>query len=374
LSDILAVLLAVTGQAVCAAWSSGAGGLEDDELDCVIETGGGAVIAAGSTTVDGTSDGWLLSIDPSDGSVLWERTFGGQGEDCIRALAPAPDGGIYAAGETSSTGAGDLDMWVMKLDREGRTIWQDTFGGAFEDAGLACSAIPEGGLAVAGYTWSEGAGGSDTWVLRLDDSGGVEWARTLGGQAQEKAFGVLAVDGGVFVGGMTYSFQSRSGDAYVAMLDMWGLETWSGTWGAEGYDYAMDLAPRTGGGVVAACWSKRRFCSPWFLEIDGNGTLSSESLVEEDMDLRVEALEVVPSGWIAAGTSEDAASGDRNVFIRGYGPGFAPSWAEVLGGSGDEVCRDMTVTGSGTVIVVGAGEDEAGTTDGWFACIEPPTF
>jgi hypothetical protein len=370
--DVLALLLAVTGQSVSTAWSSDAGGLQDDELACVTETVGGAVLAAGSTTVDGTTDGWLLSIDPSDGSVLWERTFGGPGEDCLRALAPAPDGGVYAAGETSSTGAGDLDVWVMKLDRDGRILWQDTFGGAFEDAGLACTVIPDGGLAVAGYTWSEGAGGSDMWVLRLDDSGGVEWARTLGGQAQEKAFGVLAVEGGILVGGMTYSFQSRSGDVYVAMLDQWGLETWSGTWGAEGYDYAMDLAALTGGGAVAACWSKRSLCSAWFLEIDRNGALLSESLFEEDTDLRVEALASVPSGWIAAGTSEETASGDRNVFVRGYGPGFVPSWAQVLGGPGDEVCRDMTVTGSGSVILVGAAEDEAGTTDGWFACIVPP--
>jgi hypothetical protein len=134
----------------------------------------------------------------------------------------------------------------------------------------------------------------------------------------------------------------------------------------------MDLAPRSGGGAVSACWSKRSFCSAWFLEIDRNGELVSESLFEEDMDIRVEALEPVPSGWIAAGTSEEAASGDRNVFVRGYDPGFAPVWAEVLGGPGDEVCRDMTVTSSGSVIVVGAGEDEAGTTDGWFACIVPP--
>lgn len=355
------------------AWTCLDGGPMDDCLECVEELPSGAVLMAGSTMDESglAADGWLLCASPSTGDVQWERTFGGPGDDCIRALVPASDGSTYAVGETAA-GPGDSDLWVMKLGANGECIWQKTFGGDLEDAGTCAASRPGGGLYAGGYTWSTGAGGCDLWILALDAVGNEDWSRTVGGQAQDKAFCMTATaDGGVIAGGMTFSFQARGGDAFLAAFDSEGRELWSGFWGGESYDYAMGLHPTADGGAAAVCWSKRMTCAMMILEVSGQGQLRDSVLLETEDDLRAEGIEPLHDGWCTAGTSENPVAGDRDFFVWGLGAGMDSLWLETVGGAFDEVCRDMTCTSSGMPVLVGSGATGRGDTDGWAVCIEP---
>ena len=108
----------------------------------------------------------MLRLGP-DGRPLWDQAFGGPGEDEASAVAALPDGGLAVAGYTASKGAGELDAWVLRLAADGRLLWDRTLGGEGRDRAQDAAALPDGDLAVAGSTASKGAGDLDGWVLRL---------------------------------------------------------------------------------------------------------------------------------------------------------------------------------------------------------------
>ena len=105
-----------------------------------------------------------------------------------------------------SFGAGGNDAWVLKLDGSGNVVWQKTYGGAGNEVAWSIAPIAGGGYVLAGYTSSFGAAGGDAWVLRLDASGNVVWQRTYGGASEDRAHSVRpTADGGYIVAGTTYS-------------------------------------------------------------------------------------------------------------------------------------------------------------------------
>src|SRR5690606_6975556 len=84
----------------------------------------------------GGQDMWVMLLDNGNGNFLWKKTFGGNGDEVGRALAPAPDGGLYVGATTTSNNNGDVgatkgskDFWVLHLDRSLSIVWQKTYGG-----------------------------------------------------------------------------------------------------------------------------------------------------------------------------------------------------------------------------------------------------
>ena len=88
------------------------------------------------------------------GDLVWERTFGGAENDGAWSVAALADGGLAVAGYTESKGAGERDAWVLRLDGAGNVVWERTFGGAEDDRAFSVVALSNGDLAVAGQTSS----------------------------------------------------------------------------------------------------------------------------------------------------------------------------------------------------------------------------
>jgi len=106
--------------------------------------------------------------------LTWDRTYGGRGDDWAFSLIQTTDGGYMVAGLTSSKGAGEEDFWVIKLDNQGNMIWDKIYGGRGNDLALSLIQTTDGGYAVAGYTLSKGAGRADFWVIKLDAQGNLK--------------------------------------------------------------------------------------------------------------------------------------------------------------------------------------------------------
>lgn len=364
-------MLAVLSQAL---WDSAPGSDGDEVLEAVCETAAGSFILAGHTTPAGTGepDGWVVELR-GDGRFQWDRSFGGPGADRLRAAAAIPGGGVVLAGETVPEGGGDPDLWLLRLDEDGGEVWSRSYGGAFEEAASSVLVLEDGSILVSGHTWSEGSGGSDALLLKVDSAGEVQWSRTFGGLGQEKGLCLIALPGGGFaVAGLTFSFESVSGDAYLVGVDDWGMERWSRYLGGSSYDYCMDLAVTPAGGLAAACWSRRTSCALWLTEFTQGGAPVSERLYETSHDLRVESLEEMPGGLLAlAGTSGDLSAGSRSIFAWLVDPSFDLVWSASTGGESDEVCRDMAVTSAGCLLAVGSRSSGEGDTDGYAVCFSP---
>jgi len=245
------------------------------------QTSDGGYIVAGFTTyfgVGGPMDFWVLKLR-EDGAIQWQKTFGGTGFDDARAgsIQQTSDGGYVVAGRTDSFGAGRSDFWVLKLREDGTIQWQKTYGGRADDQPHSIQQTSDGGYAVAGWTYSFGAGDWDVWILKLDENGTIQWQKTYGGREWDEARSIRqTLDGGYVVVGGTESFGAGGSDFWVLKLDGNGALQWQKTYGERAYDDAMSIRQTSDGGYVVAGATESFGAGNedlWILRLDKDGNI-----------------------------------------------------------------------------------------------------
>jgi hypothetical protein len=202
-------------------WAEPYGGIDWDEAWCVRQTvpdGGYIIVGSTASSGAGTDDVYLVRID-ADGDSLWSRTYGGtDGEYGFQVEQTLPDSGYVIIGNTYSYGAGDSDVFLVKTDAEGDTLWMRAFGGTSTEYGYSVEQTsPEAGYIIAGSTRSFGEGNYDAYIVKTDGLGWPLWSRTYGGSAYDDGYSVrqTAPDSGYVIAGSTRSFGAGVYDVYV---------------------------------------------------------------------------------------------------------------------------------------------------------------
>jgi hypothetical protein len=224
------------------------GGWFDDSGYSVQQTSDGGYIITGETYSFGAgdSDVYLVKID-SEGNLKWQKTFGGSDLDYGYSVQQTSDGGYIIAGTTSSFGEGGADIYLIKTDLAGKLLWQKTFGGSNGDYGYSVQQTSDGGYIIAGQTYSSGAGLWDAYLVKADPDGNQQWEMTFGGSGQDRVYSVQQTnDGGYIIAGETYSF--GTGDSDVYLIKVRGFPVIPGDITADGKVDFDDLA------VLLAHW------------------------------------------------------------------------------------------------------------------------
>jgi len=217
--DCLVLKLASDGGLAWAKTFGGAGLAGDGAYSIVQTTDGGYAVAGYTDSYGAGSSDFLVLKLASDGSLTWAKTFGGAGSEFAYSIVQTTDGGYAVAGYTSSFGAGGWDLLVIKLDPDGSLKWAKTFGGANSDYGYLVTQTADGGYAVAGSTLSFGAGAYDALILKLSSDGSLVWAKTFGGASNDEVRSITrTTDGGYAVAGYTSSFGAGGSDILVLRL------------------------------------------------------------------------------------------------------------------------------------------------------------
>jgi hypothetical protein len=234
------------------AWSNTFGGPGEDYGLSVQQTSDGGYIIAGSTQSYGAGsfDVWLIKAD-SSGNMAWNRTFGGSGNDKGSSVQQTSDGGYVIAGSTTSYGAGNADVWLIKTDSSGDAEWDKTFGGPPLDYGNSVGQTSDGGYVIVCYTDSYGAGSGDVWLIKTDSSGNEVWNKTFGGSRDDYGNSVgQTSDGGYIIAGETSSYLGGGGGAWLIRTDSSGNEEWNKTFGGSSSDGGSSVQQTSDGGYI----------------------------------------------------------------------------------------------------------------------------
>ena len=150
-------------------------GRDTDAYSHVLPLADGGFLLAGTTERSDRSgapagSGRITRLD-GNGNKLWDKLIGNGKTETVNAVAPAGTDGYLLAGSIVAKAGASEDAWLVKIDGDGKVVWERRFGGDGADRLNDLRALKDGGFIAVGTTASKGAGKSDLWVLRLDADG-----------------------------------------------------------------------------------------------------------------------------------------------------------------------------------------------------------
>ncbi|QMU27336.1 InlB B-repeat-containing protein [Adhaeribacter radiodurans] len=229
-------------------WDKTIGGKSFDFLRTVKQTNDNGYILGGysyspssvnkSGANKGFADYWIVKLN-SRGLIMWNKTIGGSGEDVLQCLELTKDGGFILGGTSSSpvsgnktqASKGETDYWLVKVNEQGRVVWDKTIGGNNKDNLRSIKQTSDGGFILGGFSTSGVSGNKtessnkdvDFWVVKVNSSGAVTWDKTIGGSKEDGLQSVQQISNGEYILG-GYSQSSVTKDRTAASkgsYDFW---------------------------------------------------------------------------------------------------------------------------------------------------------
>ena len=201
-------------------WTKTYGWTSDQGLSVQQTTDGGYIISGWTENININYDIYLVKTDGS-GDEQWTNTFGGTDDDLSYSVNQTIDGGYIIVGETKSFGNSNEDVYLIKTDGNGIEQWTKTYGGTDDDWGHSVQQTTDGGYIIVGTTRSFGNGYEDVYLIKTDDSGTEQWAKTFGGTNFERGYSVQQIaDGGYIITGISQtSLANDPNDVYLIKTD-----------------------------------------------------------------------------------------------------------------------------------------------------------
>lgn len=339
-------------------WTRTYGGTTEDHASSVMQTADSGYIIGGTTSSFGAglSDFFVVKAT-EDGNVEWTQTYGGSSYEESFEVCQTLDGGYVIAGSTRSFGAGGDDFYVVKTDAAGNSLWTRTYGGSQGENAWTIQQTIDGGYIISGRTNSFGAGNWDIFVVRTNSNGDAIWTRTYGGSNADWADDLKATsDGGFIFAGRTMSFGNGSGDFYLVKSDSLGVIEWSRTYGGTADERAFSVQQTADGGYLIAgeTFSFGQGVDCYVVKTDADGdTLWTRNYGGNADDWASSIQQTTDGGHLIAGQTGSFGAGGNDFYILRTDAQGDTLWTRVHGGSATEYAFSIQQTTDGGYIVAG---------------------
>jgi hypothetical protein len=425
-------------------WEKSYGGLHADYLFDAQPTADYGFILAGSSLSDKTGnknennhgdlDYWIWKMDEK-GNLDWQKSLGGSGFDLLQSIKNTKDGGFILAGTSNSPqtpkGAignkkedckGITDFWVIKLNAKGEEQWQKTIGGDGQDELLCAFQTSDGGYMLGGSSNStlspkkditekgtidvkpdltgkteKCRGNMDYWIVKLDNTGAVQWQKTYGGEYADVLRSMeQTADGGYILGG--YSNSPRSGDKteansgigdyWILKIDTVGEIEWQKTYGGNGDNQLYVIHQTTDGSYIAGGNSNSTSALSfmggtvsngtdyWVMKMDEKGeVIWSKTYNFGKVDILTSLVEnedhTFLIGGYAQSESDQGAKGGLQLKVSGDKEGIndyialkisdtgEELWKKTVGSKGEDILRKLIETRDGGYLLAGTSNSKS---------------
>ena len=345
-------------------WQKTFGGIGWDEGRSVQQTSDGGYIITGFTRSfgQGDADVYLVKTD-SNGNDVWQKNYGGIGDDKGAVVHQTSDSGYIIAGQTDSFGAGSSDVYLVKTDPNGNSIWQKTFGGASIDRAFSLQKTSDNGYIIAGYTLSSGVGNYDVYLIKTDTNGNKKWQKTFGGNDRDVGRSVQQTsDSGYVIAGYTQSYGMGYHDVYLIKTNPNGDMQWQKTFGGSGNDIG-DFVQQTADSGYIIVGNTRSYGAGsedvYLIKTDPNGnTIWQQTFGGIGFDEGRSVQQTSDGGYIIAGYTQLYDTGRYDMYLIKTDPNGNSEWQKIYGGINGDIAKAVQQTSDGGYIIAGLSEFE----------------
>lgn len=321
-------------------------------------------------------DLWITKLDRC-GNLQWEKVFGGAGYETARDIEPTSDGGYIVVGETNSTDGGVVagyggtkDIWLLKLNANGSLLWQKRYGGNGLDIGNHIHLLNDGSFYITAssssndgnITGNHGTGGfTDAVLMKFDPNGNLQWSKCYGGSKNEELLDMEIINGRIYLAGYANSTDGdippsqKNYDVWLLALDMNGNKVYSKVYGGSQNDVAYSMTKANDGtltlagyttsndGMVSGAKGGQDY---WVVNINTNGTLVWQKVLGgSDADYANAVITDSDGGFLVGGISYSSngditnAQGDGDYWVVKLNAAGSVLWKQNIGGSGNDHLR-----------------------------------
>ena len=290
--------------------------------------------------------------------TLWTKTFGGADNDYGYLVQQTADSGYIIIGKTRSLGAGKEDVYLIKTDRNGDTLWTKTYGDTANDAGLSIQQTTDQGYIISGYTYSYGAGLADAYLIKTDSLGDTLWTRVYGKSFWEWGHSVQQTyDNGYIIAGFTYNPGVSWEEVYLIKTDSLGDTLWTKEYGGidDEWAYAVEQTSDSGYIVVGyvTSWGTGGF-DLWLIKTDSNGdTLWTKTFGGADNDYGYSVQQTLAGGYIIVGNTHSFGAGNFDVWLIKTDSSGDTLWTKTFGGTEYERGSSVQQTSNDNGYIIG---------------------
>ena len=318
---------------------------------------------------------FLFSVPFSYGDT-WIKNFGGPKWDQGYSIIPTSDHGVLVCGETVSLGAVNIDWFLLRLDQTGNIVWAKTYGGlGFDEAPFGLALTANGNFVVAGKTDSFGANGQDIWVITLDKNGNILWQKRYDGRVlNDSAYDIISTaDGGYLVVGDTTVSSMSDFDAWILKLDQNGQIVWQKEYGDIFNNHAFTVSVANDGYYVAGATTSQENNSYelWVLKLDFLGNIVWQQTFGGAANDFARSIITLSDGCLVAGGTYSFGAGKEDIWVLRLSNAGNIVWQHTFGGSEADTANSIAKVGNNFLIAGSTASFGKGTDDVWLLMLSP---
>jgi len=381
-------------------WQRPLGGSVSDYWAKTIVTNDNHLLVAGISTRTGTGSDIRLTKMKQDGGIVWEKFYGGSGNDDIQDIQKTPDGGfIFVANTTSIDGdvtgfhgpvsGANYDLWVVKISASGAIEWQKCVGGSKVEYYRQCAVLSDGSFVIMGTTMSNDGdflyynpNSTQGFAVKLSTSGSVLWKAYTGGSNSDAKKLLVKSNGNIVLGGIDYTLGNKGlADIVVAEVDANGNSKYRKSYGGSGIEDLLGLL-ETGTGKLTVLANAGSMNGDivgahdgndiWVLMLDDKGSMIWQKAIGgtsadgSPVASFIAADSSIILSGITSSTDGDMTSnhGGSDIYISKIANNGTTLWSKCLGGSGTDSRTQMQVDASGQISLLGTTTSNNGDVSG----------
>jgi len=261
-----------------------------DKLYSAINMSDGNIIMLGETSSPTSSGQKILAIKVNpNGELIWQKAFGGTSECKFLNTAKSGTDGLYILG-TKKQGSANSFIWILKIDKDGNLVWENTAGGGGSEFVYDLFETSENGVFLCGSKEIKGNNDTDGWLIKFNKKGAIESQALFGSRYINDDFRSIISDniGGFFLLGYTSEKIGSEKIPYLLHVDFRGNKIWE-----KSYPEFLGAIPSsvyfTSEGLLACLLNVYKgtgeFSHITKLLIDPSGTLVNSSSINQQLSI-----------------------------------------------------------------------------------------